>query len=151
MSMGGDQMGAPVVWLEVAGRDLDALRQFYGSLFGWRIELDPAAPIPYGLVHTDAEGGIPGGGVYAPASRWAATSCSTSPWTTWSGRCSRPRRWGPRWPSRRRRLADGSRVAMINDPRGPPHRGSMAKLTAAGDDAARPKEVRRTTAELVTT
>jgi predicted enzyme related to lactoylglutathione lyase len=58
--MGGDQMGAPGVWLEVAGRDLDALRQFYGSLFGWRIELDPAAPMSYGLVQTGAEGGIPG-------------------------------------------------------------------------------------------
>jgi transposase-like protein len=29
--------------------------------------------------------------------------------------------------------------------------GSMAKLAATGDDAARPKEVRRATAELVTT
>jgi predicted enzyme related to lactoylglutathione lyase len=60
-----------VVWFDVAGRDLDALRQFYSSLFGWRIELHPAAPIPYGLVHTDTEGGI-----YAPASRCAATSRS---------------------------------------------------------------------------
>ena len=30
-------------------------------------------------------------------------------------------------------------------------RGSMAKLATIGDDAARPKEVRRTTAELVAT
>jgi len=29
--------------------------------------------------------------------------------------------------------------------------GSMAKLTQTSDDAAKPKEVRRTTAELVTT
>jgi putative transposase len=29
--------------------------------------------------------------------------------------------------------------------------GSMAKLAATGDDAARPKEVRRATAELVAT
>jgi transposase-like protein len=29
--------------------------------------------------------------------------------------------------------------------------GSMAKLASTGDDAARPKEVRRATAELVTT
>ena len=46
MSMGGDPKGAPVAWFEVAGRDLDALSQFYGSLFGWRIELDPDTPIP---------------------------------------------------------------------------------------------------------
>jgi putative transposase len=32
-----------------------------------------------------------------------------------------------------------------------PSEGSMAKLTHTGDDAARPKEVRRATAELVAT
>jgi hypothetical protein len=40
-----------LVCVEVADRDLDALRQFYSRLFGWWIELDRAAPIPYGLVH----------------------------------------------------------------------------------------------------
>ena len=31
-------MGAPVVWFEVAGRDLQALTRFYGELFGWKVD-----------------------------------------------------------------------------------------------------------------
>ena len=74
----GTNLGAPVVWFEVAGRDLDVLRQFYGSLFGWRIELDLAAPMPYGLVQTGAEG-IPGG-IYAPGEPVGIATCrSMSP------------------------------------------------------------------------
>jgi len=56
-------MGAPVVWFEVAGRDLDTLRKFYGGLFGWTVDTDN--PIGYGMVDTAAEGGIPGG-IFAP-------------------------------------------------------------------------------------
>jgi len=52
-------MGAPVVWFEIAGRDLDTLSNFYGELFGWTVDADN--PIRYGLVDTGAEGGIPGG------------------------------------------------------------------------------------------
>ncbi len=56
-------MGAPVVWFEIAGRDLDALTTFYGGLFGWKV--DAANPERYGMVDTGAEGGIPGG-IFAP-------------------------------------------------------------------------------------
>lgn len=56
-------MGAPVVWFEVAGRDLEAMTSFYGGLFGWK--LDTANPMGYGTVDTGAEGGIPGG-IFAP-------------------------------------------------------------------------------------
>lgn len=56
-------MGAPVVWFEIAGRDLDALTSFYGGLFGWKV--DAANPMQYGMVDTGAEGGIPGG-ILAP-------------------------------------------------------------------------------------
>ncbi len=52
-------MGAPVVWFEVAGRDLAALTRFYEDLFGWKV--DSANPVKYGMVDTGAEGGIPGG------------------------------------------------------------------------------------------
>jgi uncharacterized protein len=52
-------MGAPVVWFEVAGRDLETLKKFYGGLFGWKVDADN--PIGYGMVDTGAEGGIPGG------------------------------------------------------------------------------------------
>lgn len=52
-------MAAPVVWFEVAGRDLDTLKKFYGGLFGWKIDTDN--PMNYGMVETGGEGGIPGG------------------------------------------------------------------------------------------
>jgi predicted enzyme related to lactoylglutathione lyase len=56
-------MAAPVVWFEIAGRDLDTLTRFYGDLLGWKV--DAANPQRYGMVDTGAEGGIPGG-IYAP-------------------------------------------------------------------------------------
>lgn len=55
-------MGAPVVWFEIAGRDLDTLQQFYASLFEWRIDADTDG---YGMVTTGGDKGIPGG-VFAP-------------------------------------------------------------------------------------
>ena len=41
-------MGAPVVHYEIMGKDGPALREFYGSLFGWDFDLQPA-PRDYGL------------------------------------------------------------------------------------------------------
>ena len=35
-------MGAPVVHYEITGKDGPALREFYGSLFGWDFDLQPA-------------------------------------------------------------------------------------------------------------
>src|SRR6266508_485342 len=64
--MGGTHMAAPVVWFEIAGRDLDALTRFYGDLLGWKVDADN--PQRYGMVSTGAEGGIPGG-IYAPGDK----------------------------------------------------------------------------------
>ena len=33
-------MAAPVVWFEIAGRDLDVLTRFYGELLGWKVDAD---------------------------------------------------------------------------------------------------------------
>jgi uncharacterized protein len=52
-------MAAPVVWFEVAGRDLPTLTAFYEKLLGWKV--DANNPMQYGMVDTGAEGGIPGG------------------------------------------------------------------------------------------
>ena len=52
-------MGAPVVWFEVAGRDFDSLSKFYTELFHWKVNADN--PAGYGMVDTDAGGGVPGG------------------------------------------------------------------------------------------
>jgi predicted enzyme related to lactoylglutathione lyase len=41
-------MGQPVVHFEIVGRDAQALRGYYGSLFGW--EFDTNNPMDYGVV-----------------------------------------------------------------------------------------------------
>ena len=62
-------MKHPVMWLEVLGKNADALKRFYGGLFGWTFGGDAQ----YGLV-ANGEGngsrGIPGGiGVSYPGTR----------------------------------------------------------------------------------
>jgi uncharacterized protein len=52
-------MAHRVVHFEVAGRDLDALEQFYHDLFGWRTQR--AEGMPYSMVQ--AEDGSIGGGI----------------------------------------------------------------------------------------
>jgi len=41
-------MGAPVVHFEIMGKDADALRGYYGELFGW--SFDTSNPMGYGTV-----------------------------------------------------------------------------------------------------
>ena len=115
-------MGAPVVWFEVAGRDLEVLRQFYSGLFGWRIELDPAAPMPYGLVQTDAEGGIPGG-IYAPGEPVGSYVSFYVAVDDLERSLQQAEALGAKLAQPPTPLADGSRVAMVNDPEG--HRISL--------------------------
>ena len=52
-------MGEPVVWFEVAGRDLDTLSKFYSELFHWKVNADN--PTGYGMVDTGGSGGVQGG------------------------------------------------------------------------------------------
>ena len=54
-------MGNPVVHFEIAGKDGKKLQEFYGKLFDWKIEVDPA--MDYGMVEAGEEGGI-GGGIF---------------------------------------------------------------------------------------
>ncbi len=51
-------MPNPVVHFEISGKDVKALREFYGKLFDWHIDADN--PMDYGMVDTHA-GGINGG------------------------------------------------------------------------------------------
>jgi hypothetical protein len=51
----------PVVHFEVIGKDGKALQEFYGRLFGWKINADN--PMQYGLVEA-SDSGI-GGGISA--------------------------------------------------------------------------------------
>src|SRR2546430_49225 len=51
-------MGNPVAWFEVVGKDGKKLQDFYGGLFGWKI--DANNPMNYGMVEP-SEGGLAGG------------------------------------------------------------------------------------------
>jgi predicted enzyme related to lactoylglutathione lyase len=53
----------PVVHFEIMGRDRKKLQEFFGKLFGWKI--DDNNPMNYGVVDT-AAGGINGGIGQAP-------------------------------------------------------------------------------------
>jgi len=52
-------MGAPVEWFEILGKDGENLKEFYSSLFGWKIISDN--PLNYGITDTDSGKGIGGG------------------------------------------------------------------------------------------
>ena len=56
-------MAHPVVHFEIAGKNGTKLQEFYGKLFDWKIEIDPA--MNYGMVDTGGEG-INGGIFQAP-------------------------------------------------------------------------------------
>jgi predicted enzyme related to lactoylglutathione lyase len=61
----GRAMGHPVVHFEIIGSDPGRLRDYYGSLFGWRFDLghDAAGEVsaPGGYGFTQPPAGIPGG------------------------------------------------------------------------------------------
>lgn len=54
-------MGYPVVHFEIIGRDGDALRDYYGQLFGW--EFDADNPMKYGIVAREGNTGDDGVGI----------------------------------------------------------------------------------------
>ena len=53
-------MPHPVIWFEVIGKDVDALKRFYGELFDWPIE-DAPGGMPYGIVAPEGQDGLMGG------------------------------------------------------------------------------------------
>lgn len=56
-------MGNPTMWFEVAAKDRDGMKSFYGGLFEW--QLTDMDAMPYTLVENGSEG-IPGGIGQAP-------------------------------------------------------------------------------------
>ena len=56
-------MGNPIVHFEILGKDGEALKSFYSTMFGWKI--DSSNPMAYGVVDTDSGGVGVGGGVAA--------------------------------------------------------------------------------------
>jgi len=57
-------MGAPVAFFEIISGDAERAQKFYGELFGWQAEGDPAMG-GYALVDTGAGEGAIGGGIGA--------------------------------------------------------------------------------------
>ena len=107
-------MPAPVVWFEVAGRDLEALTKFYGDLFGWKV--DAANPMRYGMVDTGAEGGVPGG-IFAPGDDVEYTSFYVS--VSDLGACLRQAETlGAKVAQPPTPIDGGATVAMFTDPEG---------------------------------
>ena len=51
-------MGNPVIWFEVIGKDKEALKSFYTSLFDWKANDLPE--MPYTIIEAE-DGGIGGG------------------------------------------------------------------------------------------
>ena len=52
-------MPNPVVHFEVQSKDSAKARDFYADLFGWKVSVEQ--PMNYGMVETNATGGINGG------------------------------------------------------------------------------------------
>lgn len=59
-------MPNPVVHFEIQSKQSEALKSFYGDLFGWHI--DSSNPMNYGIVDTHSEGQGIGGGIGDAAS-----------------------------------------------------------------------------------
>ena len=108
-------MGAPVVWFEIAGRDLDALGRFYGDLLGWKLDADNL--VRYGSVETGGEGGIKGG-IWAPGEPGGEDVSFYASVEDLDATLGQAEQLGGRVLQPPRTIADGMRIAMMLDPEG---------------------------------
>jgi predicted enzyme related to lactoylglutathione lyase len=105
-------MAAPVVWFEIAGRDLDALTRFCGDLLGWKVDADN--PQHYGMVDTGTEGGIPGG-IFAPGGEYVSFYAAVQ---GLEERLEHAARLGAKVVQPPTPISETARVAMLLDPEG---------------------------------
>jgi predicted enzyme related to lactoylglutathione lyase len=78
-------MGQQVAHVEVVGKDAEALRGFYGEMFGWKFS-EPMGPTDYTFSRTRRASVA----ALAPGQRAIrVTSCSTSKSLTWERRSRR--------------------------------------------------------------
>ena len=121
-------MAAPVVWFEVAGRDLDTLTEFYADVLGWKIDVaDKGTPNAYGMVDTGSTDGIPGG-VFAPpaeAGEWVTFYVQVD---DLEATLERAERKGAKVTMPPTPIPTGARIAQVDDPEG--HR--IVLITAPG-------------------
>jgi predicted enzyme related to lactoylglutathione lyase len=112
--MGNTKTTHPVVWFEVLGGDGPRLQQFYGELFGWKI--DANNPIRYGMVTTGSPEGIPGGvGQVFPGTRSWVTFYVAAP--DLEKKLVEAQRLGAKVLMPRKEM-DGTIFAYIEDPQG---------------------------------
>src|SRR5215207_1434609 len=97
-------MAAPVVWFEIAGRDLDVLTRFYGELLGW-------------MVDAGGDGGIPGG-IYAPGDPVGEYVSFYAGVQGLEGYLERAQRLGGKVVQPPTPISETARVAMLLDPEG---------------------------------
>jgi predicted enzyme related to lactoylglutathione lyase len=108
-------MAAPVVWFEIAGRDLGVLTRFYSDLLGWKVDADN--PQRYGMVDTGGQGGIPGG-IYvrgAPVGEYVSFYAGVQ---GLEGYLERAERLGGKVVQPPTPISETARVAMLLDPEG---------------------------------
>ena len=71
-------MGQPVVHFEIMGQDGEALKRYYGELFGW--EIDSNNPMNYGIIdrerNLNADGIGIGGGIGQMPEGMGAYACA---------------------------------------------------------------------------
>lgn len=104
-----------IAWFEILGRDLEALRGYYGELFGWRAEKMPG--MDYATVDCE-QSGVPGG---------LGANMGDADWTTFyvtvesvDGALERAIGLGGSVAMPARDLPDGGRIAVFRDPEGHP-------------------------------
>jgi predicted enzyme related to lactoylglutathione lyase len=108
-------MGAPVVWFEIAGRDLDTLTRFYGDLLGWKV--DASNPQRYGMVDTGGQGGIPGG-IFSAGTQVGEYVSFYAGVQGLEGYLERAERLGGKVVQPPTPISESARVAMVLDPEG---------------------------------
>jgi predicted enzyme related to lactoylglutathione lyase len=108
-------MSAPVVWFEIAGRDLPGLTKFYGDLFGWKINADN--PMNYGMVDTGTATGIPGG-IFADANGAGDYVSVYVEVGDLAAALTRAEELGATVVQPLTKVPDGPTVAMVTDPEG---------------------------------
>ncbi len=66
-----------ICWRELATRDFDAAKKFYGEMFGWQLEQSKVTPMTYAEIHVD---GVAHGGIMPMDENWGD---APSHWTAY--------------------------------------------------------------------
>jgi predicted enzyme related to lactoylglutathione lyase len=121
---GSRQMGNPVTWFEVTGRDGPGLQRFYSGLFDWK--LDTNNPASYGIVDT---GGAIGGGVGATSDGSAGATTFYVETDDVAAHLKRAEAAGGTIVMEETQVMEGTVIGLFSDPEG--HVVGLLKATAS--------------------